>query len=349
MKIKLDKKIISKNSKPYFIAEISGNHNGKIENAIKIIHLAKEIGADAVKLQTYTSDTMTLNSQKKEFMIKDGLWQGYSLFELYQLAHTPWEWHEELFEEAKKIDITIFSTPFDKTAIDLLEKLGTPFYKVASFEITDLNLIDLIGKTKKPVILSTGMASKEEIKKAIKILDKNGSNDVILLHCISGYPTPITESNLLTIPKLASEFNKIVGLSDHTQSSIAAIAACSIGAKVVEKHIIFDRSEGGVDSEFSLEPMEFKEMIDSCTKAYEALGVGSFELKPSEKNNIIFRRSVYASKDIKRGEFLTSKNIKIIRPGFGIEPERYNELLNGYRAKKNIEFGTALNWKLIEI
>ena len=348
MKIKLENKVITKTSSPYFIAEISGNHNGKIDNAIEIIKQAKHAGADAVKLQTYTADTMTLNCKNSDFLITEGLWKGYSLYELYKIAHTPWDWHKRLFKVAKDIDITIFSTPFDKTSINFLEELNTPFYKIASFEITDIDLLIEVANTKKPIILSTGMANENEIKKAIEILENNGSKDIILLHCISGYPTPLNESNINTIPFLKKKFNKIIGLSDHTKSSIASMMACAVGAKVIEKHIILDRSDGGVDSDFSLEPSEFKLMIENCKQAFNCLGNPGFDIKPSEKLNLKFRRSIYASKDIRSGEHLSEDNIKVVRPGHGLDPSQYRKLLNGYKAINKIKFGTPINWGLLE-
>ena len=348
MIIKLDSRSISQNSRPYFIAEISGNHNGKIENAIKLIQEAKYIGADAVKLQTYTPDTMTINSTKDDFVIKEGIWTGYNLYNLYKEAHTPWNWHEHLFEEARRIGITIFSTPFDKTSIELLEKLNAPFYKVASFEITDLELLQNIAMTNKPVILSTGMANESEIEEAINVLESNGSPDIILLHCISGYPTPLHESNLNTICMLQKRFKKFVGLSDHTKTSIAAMTSCALGVKVIEKHIILDRSFGGVDAEFSIEPKQFNKMIKDCNKVYDSLGEGSFELKPSEVKNKIFRRSIYSIKKIRIGEKFTNDNIKVIRPGYGLEPKELSKIIDKGKSKFDLDEGTPISWDHIK-
>ena len=349
MEISIEKQLISEKSEPYFIAELSGNHDGDIDKAIKLIEVCKDIGVNAVKLQTYTPDTMTLKCSKPDFQIKGGIWKGYNLYDLYEKAHTPWDWHKILFKKAKDLDLTIFSTPFDKTAIDLLESLNVSVYKIASFEITDLNLIKTVAQTNKPIILSTGMANENEVSEAIDIIKKFSNNfKLILMHCVSGYPTPISEINISNIKYFKKKFKVIVGLSDHTKSDIAAISAITLGARVIEKHLVLDRSEGGVDSEFSLEPQEFKKMIDNCRDAYESLGSPGFDLQKSEKANIIYRRSIYASKDIKKGEILSTTNIKVVRPGYGIEPKHYDNIVGVTKAKTEIPFGKPIIWNDIE-
>ena len=327
--------------RPYIIAEISGNHNGSISRAKELIKLAKENGADCVKIQTYTPDTMTIKSNKDDFLIKGGLWDGYNLWDLYDWAETPFEWQKELFDYANNIGMTIISTPFDESAVDLLESLSCPFYKVASFELTDLPLIKYIAETKKPMILSTGMANEKEIKEAIDVIHEYGSGDFILLHCVSGYPTPVEEINLDTITLLKKKFQCEVGLSDHTLGNTSAILSIALGAKVIEKHFTFDRSEGGPDAEFSMEPSELKNLCSSVEMAYEALGKGSFEMKKAEESNIKFRRSIYVVKDIKKGEKFTNNNIRRIRPGYGIPPKKYVDII-GLNASRDLERGSPL-------
>ena len=328
-------------SRPYIIAEISGNHNGSIERAKELIKLAKDNGANCVKIQTYTPDTMTIKSNKDDFLIKGGLWDGYNLWDLYDWAQTPFEWQKELFEYANNIGMTIISTPFDESAVDLLESLSCPFYKVASFELTDLPLIKYIAQTKKPMILSTGMANEKEIKEAIDVIQEHGSGDFILLHCVSGYPTPVEEINLDTITLLKKKFQCEVGLSDHTLGNTSAILSIALGAKVIEKHFTFDRSEGGPDAEFSMEPHELKSLCSSVEMAYDALGKGSFEMKKAEEANIKFRRSIYVVKDIKKGEKFTNNNIRRIRPGYGLPPKKYDDII-GLNASRDLERGSPL-------
>ena len=331
-------------SRPYIIAEISGNHNGSIDRAKELVKLAKENGADCVKIQTYTPDTMTIKSNKDDFLIKGGLWDGYNLWDLYDWAQTPFEWQKELFEYANSIGITMISTPFDESAVDLLESLNCPFYKVASFELTDLPLIKYIAQTKKPIILSTGMANEKEIKEAIDTIIEYGSGDFILLHCVSGYPTPVEEINLDTITLLKKKFKCEIGLSDHTLGNTSAILSIALGAKVIEKHFTFDRSEGGPDAEFSMEPHELKDLSENISLAHKAIGVGSFEMKSAEESNIKFRRSIYVVNDIKKGDFFTKENIRRIRPGYGLEPKDYEKII-GLRAKRDLEEGNPLTKK----
>ena len=331
-------------SRPYIIAEISGNHNGSIDRAKELVKLAKENGADCVKIQTYTPDTMTIKSNKDDFLIKGGLWDGYNLWDLYDWAQTPFEWQKELFAYANSIGITMISTPFDESAVDLLESLSCPFYKVASFELTDLPLIKYIAQTKKPIILSTGMANEKEIKEAIDTIIEYGSGDFILLHCVSGYPTPVEEINLDTITLLKKKFKCEIGLSDHTLGNTSAILSIALGAKVIEKHFTFDRSEGGPDAEFSMEPHELKDLSENISLAHKAIGVGSFEMKSAEESNIKFRRSIYVVNDIKKGDFFTKENIRRIRPGYGLEPKDYEKII-GLKAKRDLEEGNPLTKK----
>tara|TARA_B100000427_G_scaffold296722_1_gene276629 strand:- start:3394 stop:4410 length:1017 start_codon:yes stop_codon:yes gene_type:complete len=330
--------------RPYIIAEISGNHNGSIDRAKELVKLAKENGADCVKIQTYTPDTMTIKSNKDDFLIKGGLWDGYNLWDLYDWAQTPFEWQKELFEYANSIGITMISTPFDESAVDLLESLSCPFYKVASFELTDLPLIKYIAQTKKPIILSTGMANEKEIKEAIDTIIQYGSGDFILLHCVSGYPTPVEEINLDTITLLKKKFKCEIGLSDHTLGNTSAILSIALGAKVIEKHFTFDRSEGGPDAEFSMEPHELKDLSENISLAHKAIGVGSFEMKSAEESNIKFRRSIYVVNDIKKGDVFTKENIRRIRPGYGLEPKDYEKII-GLKAKRDLEEGNPLTKK----
>ena len=327
--------------KPYVIAEISGNHNGSIDKAKLLIKLAKENGADCVKLQTYSPDTMTIKCDKDDFMIKGGLWDGYNLWELYDWAQTPFDWQESLFNYAKKIKITCISTPFDETAVDLLEDLKCPFYKIASFELTDLTLIKYVAEKKKPMILSTGMASEEEISEAIEVVKKYGSGDFVILHCVSGYPTPIDEINLNTINLLKEKFDVEVGLSDHTLGNTSAIMSIAYGVKVIEKHFTFDRSEGGPDADFSMEPDELKDLCKNVSIAFKAIGTKSFEKREAEKPNVKFRRSIYVIKDIKKGERFSKENIRRIRPGFGLPP-KYYEILIGSTAAEDLSYGAPL-------
>ncbi|MCF7970951.1 MAG: pseudaminic acid synthase [Methylococcaceae bacterium] len=326
---------------PYVIAEMSANHNGDIENAYKIIAMAKQAGADALKMQTYTADTLTIDSDLPDFQLTDGLWAGRSLYDLYKEAYTPWEWHKPLFDYARDLDITLFSSPFDETAVDLLEDLNAPAYKIASFEAIDLPLIKYVAQTTKPMIISTGMADLEEITEAVEIAKENGCHALVLLHCISSYPTPIEQSNLKVIVDLAERFKVPVGLSDHTLGTTAAIVGVALGASVIEKHVTLSRSEGGVDSAFSLEPEELQRLCLQTKSAWQALGDAGYEQKPAELGNVRFRRSIYVVEDIQKGERFTRKNIRIIRPGFGLKPKYFPDVL-GLSANKAMFKGQPL-------
>ena len=314
--------------KPFFIAEISANHNGNFNKAIKLIKLAKDSGADAVKLQTYTPDSMTLKSNKKYFKITKGLWKGYKLWDLYDKAKTPYSWHERLFFYAKKINIKIFSTPFDENAVDFLEKLKCPFYKVASFEMNDLDLIKKIAKTKKPIIISTGMASLDEISEAFYTAKKFGSKDITLLYCVSNYPSKINDFNLNNIKILEKKFNCRVGLSDHSNNNIVAKTAVALGAKVIEKHIALENQKTGPDIEFSLKGKEIKKFIEEINSVEHLKGKNRFFRTNEEQKNRSQRRSIFASNNIVKGQRFTFSNIKKIRPGIGIDPKYYLKLIN---------------------
>lgn len=327
---------------PYIIAEMSGNHNMDINRAFDIIRAAKDAGADAIKLQTYKPDTITMDHDGDEFLLKGGLWAGKRLYDLYAEAMTPWEWHKDLFDYAKEQEITIFSSPFDKTAVDLLESLNTPAYKIASFEIIDIPLIKYVAQTGKPIIISTGLANEVEIAEAV---DAASSSPVVLLHCVSGYPTPVEDVNLKTMVDMAEKYSVAVGLSDHTKGITVPIAATIMGATVIEKHMTLSRSDGGVDSDFSLEKGEFKEMVSACRDAYKAMGKVDYSVKKSEEGGRDFRRSLYVVNDIKKGEILTEKNIRSIRPGFGLLPKYYPEIL-GKKAKDYLPKGTPLKWEM---
>ena len=345
--MKINNRTISSQQLPYIIAELSANHNGSIERAFESILAAKEAGADAVKIQTYTADTMTIDCDREEFQITGGLWDGYSLYDLYKEAQTPYEWHKRLFDYAKEIGITIFSTPFDETAVDLLEELEVPVYKIASFEMTDLPLVKYVAQTKKPMIISTGMANLEEIKEVVRVAKENGCTDLILLHCISSYPAPAEQSNLQTIPDLAERFGVITGLSDHTMGTTVATTSVALGACLIEKHFTLSRTDKGPDSEFSLEPQELKQLCIDTKIAWQSLGQAGYERKEVEKSNVRFRRSIYAVKNIKKGDKLTKENIKRIRPGFGLEPKHYEKILSKV-AKFDIVRGMPISFDLIQ-
>jgi pseudaminic acid synthase len=331
---------------PYVIAELSGNHNGRIERAFALMEAAKAAGADAVKLQTYTADTITLDHDGPEFLIEGGLWHGRRLYELYQEAHTPWEWHEALFDKGRELGITVFSTPFDPTAVDFLEQLAVPAYKIASFEIIDLPLIQRVARTGKPLIVSTGMATLLEIGEAVDTARSAGCRDLVLLHCVSGYPTPPEELNLKTIPDLAARFGVPVGLSDHTLGTAVAVTATALGALAVEKHVTLRRADGGPDAAFSLEPEELERLVEECRIAQASLGRADYSRKPSESVSAQHRRSLYAVRDIRAGEPFTSENVRSIRPGFGLPPKLLPQVL-GRRAIRDIRRGEALSLELI--
>ncbi len=343
---KINDREISSQLSPYVIAEISGNHNGSLDKALKIVDAAHKAGAHAIKLQTYTADTMTIKSQKPDFMISNGLWAGKSLHELYEWAHTPWEWHEKIFQHAKDLGLTAFSSPFDDTAVDFLESLNVPAYKIASFELNDIPLIKKVALTGKPIILSTGMATLNEIKLAVKSIETTSQSPICLLHCVSGYPTPIDEINLRGIELLKENFNYQVGLSDHTLTTLTSVCATAMGANIIEKHLTLNRQDGGPDCEFSLQPEEFTHLCQNVNLAYKCLGNHENNLKESEKNNTQFRRSIYVVKDIKKDQVITKDIIRIIRPNHGLEPKYYEDVI-GLRANQDITAGTPLSYNLI--
>ena len=338
---------IGSGNPPYIIAEISGNHNGDIKKALELIEKAHEAGVDAVKIQTYTAETITLKHKSEDFKIKGGLWDGKYLYDLYDEAHTPWEWHEELFKKANTLGLHIFSSPFDHTAVDFLEDLNVPAYKIASFELLDLPLVEYVASKKKPMILSTGMANKKEIHDAVQTAQNAGASQIALLHCVSGYPTPIKETNLSTISELKNMFKVPIGLSDHTLGTVVPVAAVSLGASIIEKHFILDREDKGPDSDFSLEPQELKKLVENSKLAWSAIGEINFEIKPSEKQNLKFRRSLYAVEDIKKGEMLTNNNIRSIRPGYGMHPKLIHSVI-GKLSNREIKKGTAMKLEYIE-
>ena len=342
----LDGTQVGDGCKPYVIAEVSANHNGSLDKAKEIMTSAAENGADCVKLQTYTADTMTIKADRPEFRIKGGLWDGYELWDLYDWAHTPYEWHPELFNHAKELGISCFSTPFDDSAVELLESMNAPFYKIASFEMTDTPLIRRVAETGKPMIMSTGLATLEEIATSVEVARKHGSGELILLHCISGYPTPLEQANIRLMTQLREEFDVAVGLSDHTLDNTAAVVATALGACVIEKHFTLDRSEGGADAEFSMEPDQLRDLCNVTRGAWLSLGNGERLTASVQDGNRVFRRSVYCVADIAEGEIFTEKNIRCIRPGLGLPPERYEGLL-GKQASQAISRGTPLSDNLV--
>ncbi|MCQ4052394.1 MULTISPECIES: pseudaminic acid synthase [Aeromonas] len=339
----IDGREIGHHKKPFIIAELSGNHNGRLENALALIDAAADAGADAIKLQTYTADTMTLDIDLPEFHIQGGLWDGYTLYDLYKQAHTPWEWHQALFERAKTRGLIIFSTPFDESAVDFLESLGTPAYKIASFEITDHPLIRYVAKQGKPVIISSGMSSEAEIAQALTILRDNGCTQILLLHCVSGYPTPLADINLKRITRLAETFSVPVGLSDHTLGNTAAQLAVALGAVAIEKHVTLAREDGGPDAEFSLEPDELKALCDQTNLCWQTLGTGESGNNQAEESSLIFRRSLYFVSDIQAGEIIKPEHIRRIRPGYGLPPEALPKIL-GRKARHDIHRGKSVHF-----
>ncbi|AML76114.1 pseudaminic acid synthase [Acinetobacter baumannii] len=346
-KITINNRDIGTDFPPYVIAELSANHNGRLETALKIIEEAKRCGADAIKLQTYSADTITLNSQNEEFMIRGGLWDGQSLYELYQKAQMPWEWHKPLFDHARALDITIFSSPFDRTAVDLLEDLNAPAYKIASFEAVDLPLIKYVASTGKPMIISTGMADKEEIGEAIQAAYDGGCKELVVLHCVSGYPAPAEDYNLLTMVDMAKSFNVPVGLSDHTLDNTTAITSVALGACLIEKHFTLDRNGGGPDDSFSLEPKELQQLCQGAKTAWQALGRVDYGRKSSEQGNAQFRRSLYFVKDLKAGDVIDESSIRSVRPGYGLPPKFYDELI-GKRVNQDISKNIATSFDCID-
>ncbi len=328
---------------PYIVAELSANHNGKLARALAIMEAAKEAGADAVKLQTYTADRLTLDYDGPDFCIKGGLWDGRKLYDLYREAALPLDWHETLFAKGRELGITVFSSPFDDYAVDLLEELDAPAYKIASFELVDLGLIRKVAATGKPLIISTGMADLEEIGEALTAAYGAGCTQIILLHCISAYPAPTEDTNLRVIEDLRQRFGLMVGLSDHSMGTTIAVAAVALGAPFIEKHFTLDRSDGGLDSAFSLERAELKELVSSSKRAWRALGHVCYRRSAGEKGNVIFRRSIYVVEDILAGDCLTERNIRSIRPGYGLAPKHLPDVL-GRRAIRDLPRGTALSW-----
>lgn len=339
--MKIGNSIIDKDSKVFIIAELSANHNGSLETAIHTIKAAKRAGADCIKLQTYTADTMTIDSQKDDFKIKGTIWEGKNLHKLYQEAYTPWEWHDTLFKAAAEEGLMCFSTPFDPTAVDFLESLDTPAYKIASFEITDIPLIEYVASKGKPVIISTGIAMQEDIELALEACRRMGNHDIALLKCTSSYPAPIEEANMVMVRDLADRYGVVVGLSDHTMGSTVPIVATAFGAKIIEKHFILDRSVGGPDASFSMNEEEFAEMVKGVREAEKAVGTVDYTLTEKQIKGKDFCRSLYVVEDIKAGEVITDKNVRSIRPGFGMHPKYFSRIL-GKKVKADLEKGTAM-------
>ena len=342
----IEKRPVGADHPPYVIAEISANHNGEIQNAIKLIKIAKESGASAVKLQTYTPETITLDCATDDFRIQEGLWKGQTLYDLYQSAHMPWEWQTELFSYARSIGITIFSSAFDPTSVDFLESLKCPAYKIASFEAIDLPLIQYAASTGKPLIISTGLANKDEIAEAIETAYTAGCKELAILHCVSGYPANPSDCNLRTIQDMRQSFDVQVGLSDHTINNNAAIAAVSLGATIIEKHITLDRTGGGPDDSFSLEPKDLSSLCAGLYEVWTALGTTNYSIKQSEKENLKFRRSLYFVKDLKKGQIIDSNCVRSIRPGYGLAPKNLKKIL-GKKVTVDVFRGTPCAWELI--
>lgn len=332
---------IAADAPPYIIAELSANHNGRLETALKIVEEAKKAGADAVKLQTYTADTITLNCDTEDFQIHGGLWDGKTLYQLYQDAHMPWDWHKPLFEHARKQGITIFSSPFDNTAVDLLEDLNAPAYKIASFEAIDLPLIKYVASTGKPIIISTGMANAEEIQEAISAAQEAGCTQIAILHCVSGYPAPAKDYNLRLIPDMIRQYGLVTGLSDHTLDNTTAIGSIALGASIIEKHFTLNRMGGGPDDSFSVEPAEMYALCRDALTIWNALGSVDYGRKPSEIANAQFRRSLYFVKNISAGEEISPDSVRSVRPGFGLHPKLLDTIV-GKQAKTSIVANTAV-------
>lgn len=346
--ITLDGRKIGVDYPPFIIAEMSGNHNQSLDRALEIVEAVAKTGAHALKIQTYTPDTMTLDLDEREFHISDpkSLWAGSSLYKLYGEAYTPWEWHKPIFDRARELGIIAFSTPFDDTAVDFLESLDVPCYKIASFENTDLRLIRRVAATGKPLIISTGMASIAELDDTVKVAREAGCKDLILLKCTSTYPATANNTNILTIPHMRELFGCQVGLSDHTMGVGVSVASVALGATVIEKHFTLNRADGGVDSTFSMQPAEMTQLVVEAERAWQALGKVSYGATEAEKKSIVFRRSLYVVQDMKAGDVLTSDNLRAIRPGFGL-PIRYLELLLGRVVTQDVKRGTALTWDLV--
>lgn len=338
--------IINKNSPVFIIAELSANHNGSLETALETVRAAKRAGADCIKLQTYTADTITIDSRKDDFMIKGTIWEGKNLYNLYKEAYTPWEWHAEIMKTAQEEGLISFSSPFDPTSVDFLESLNVPAYKIASFEITDIPLIEYVASKGKPIIISTGIATIEDIELAIDACHRMGNHDIALLKCTSSYPAPIEEANMVMVKDLAERFNVISGLSDHTMGATVPVVATCFGAKIIEKHFILDHSIGGPDASFSMDEKEFSDMVKAVREVEKAIGVVDYTLTDKQIKGKDFSRSLYIVEDIKAGEPFTEKNVRSIRPGFGLHPKYYQEVL-GKVAKQNLEQGTPMKFEFL--
>jgi N-acetylneuraminate synthase len=347
--LSIDGRTIGENHPPFIVAEMSGNHNRSLERALEIVKTAAEAGAQALKLQTYTPDTMTLDLEDGDFFIDDpnSLWSGTSLYKLYEQAHTPWEWHAPIFERARELGMIPFSTPFDPTAVDFLEDLDVPAFKIASFENLDLPLIRKVAAIGKPVILSSGMATVADLDLAVRTIREQGNDQIVLLKCTSSYPAPIESANVLTIPHMKELFGVQVGLSDHTLGIGVAVASAALGATVIEKHFTLARADGGVDSAFSLEPPELKALVEESKRAWQALGRVEYGPSKQEADSMVFRRSLYVAQDMKAGDRFTPENLRAIRPGHGLSP-RYYELLLGRSVGRDVKRGTAVTWELVD-
>ncbi|MGJ9459588.1 pseudaminic acid synthase [Oceanobacillus sp. CF4.6] len=342
--IQIGDRLIGGNHKPFIIAEMSGNHNQSLETALEIVEAAAKTGADALKIQTYTADTLTLNIKSGDFVINDpkSLWNGESLYDLYSKAYTPWEWHEPIFTRARELGLIPFSTPFDETAVDFLEELDIPFYKIASFENNDIPLIEKVASTGKPMIISTGMATVAELDETVRAARAAGCDNIVLLKCTSTYPASPENTNVSTITHMRDLFDCQVGLSDHTMGTGVSVASVALGATVIEKHFVLDRTEGGVDSAFSMEPHEMKALVEETERAWKAIGTVKYGPTKAEENSLQFRRSIYAAKDIKKGEKYTPENIRIVRPGYGLKPKYFKGLL-GKEAGRDFNFGDPIS------
>lgn len=338
---------INKDSQVFIIAELSANHNGSLETALETVRAAKRAGADCIKLQTYTADTITIDSKKEDFLIKGTIWDGKNLYELYQEAYTPWEWHQIIFDEAERNGLICFSSPFDKTAVDLLESLNAPAYKIASFEITDIPLIEYTASKGKPIIMSTGIATTEDIELALDACRRMGNNDIALLKCTSSYPAPIEEANMVMVKDFAERFGVITGLSDHTMGATVPVVATCFGAKIIEKHFILDRSIGGPDASFSMNEQEFTAMVKSVREAEKAMGVVDYQLTDKQAKGKDFSRSLYVVKDLKKGEVITEEHVKSIRPGFGLHPKYYNQII-GKKSNQDLEKGSRMSLDFLD-
>jgi N-acetylneuraminate synthase len=341
--IRIGDRLIGPAHPPYVVCELSANHNGRRERALELSGAAAATGADAIKIQTYTPDTLTIAYDGPDFRIHGGLWDGYTLYDLYRQAYTPYDWHPALVDKARDLGITLFSTPFDETAVDLLSGLGAPAYKIASFEVVDHALIARVAREHRPMIISTGMADLGEIAEAVKVARANGADDVVLLHCVSSYPAKYEQANLLTIPHLAEAFGVVTGLSDHTLGSACAVAAVALGACVVEKHFTLNRADGGPDSAFSLEPDEFRRLVEDCRNAWLSVGRIDYSRSADERLSLVFRRSLYVVEDIEAGRELNSRNIRSIRPGYGLSPKHLPQVL-GRHAARALKRGDRLSW-----